>query len=627
MKFRPLVKLLLLTIGVDQSLHAQVDTTVTSQPVEVVASHLRHHPIGSEVWTSQDRDEELFATQDLGTILSKEANVYIKSYGLGSLATTSIRGGQAGHTLILWNKIPLTSPMLGLADLALITPSEGEDLRLIKGGNSALWGSGAIDGTISIDSRKSGSQGAYIGATAGYGSFGYSHHNLALRLGRKKWESHTQWQLSRARNDFPYHPAFQLPVLKQEHAKFSQRQFRQDLHWQRSRSRASIHYWYSDADRQIPPTITQTASEAMQSDEAHRLTARWFYSGDNGSWQSTVGYASEFQRFEDPLAGIANNNQFDIILADLTYQRYLGNNREWQWGTSHTLTSAGTTAYSETVQEWRSSLFTNYKEWHSKWQWQISLREDLIDGAYSPLTPLVGVEVFLSQLWTIKGKISRNFRHPTLNHRYWRPGGNQDLEPEQGWEQEFTVRMNPSSTFKTGFSLTAFNRTVKNWILWRPEAGQNYWAPENIARVWSRGVDFRVDHHWHAGEAKGNFSLSYQLTKSTNQTSLSIPKINAGDQLIYTPLHLATTKINIDWRSIHFYYLQKYTGSTQGVNEAIRDFTVADIGITYQSTLKRHKYRLYFNLKNIWNTNYFIIERRPMPGINWDIGIKLDLNY
>ena len=56
---------------------------------------------------------------NLGDLLSKKSHLFIKSYGIGSLATVSLRGSGSAHTQLNWNGISLNSCMNGSSDLSL----------------------------------------------------------------------------------------------------------------------------------------------------------------------------------------------------------------------------------------------------------------------------------------------------------------------------------------------------------------------------------------------------------------------------------------------------------------------------------------------------------------------------
>ena len=147
-KFRSLLYILLCFSP--YSLVAQVADTIDIEAVEVKGFLPRGTTQGAITQSWSTTNLEKLPATNLAELLAQEAGVYIKSYGLGSLATSSVRGGSAGHTLVLWNGIPIQSPMLGLLDLSLLPISFSESISLQKGGNGANWGSGAIGGTISL---------------------------------------------------------------------------------------------------------------------------------------------------------------------------------------------------------------------------------------------------------------------------------------------------------------------------------------------------------------------------------------------------------------------------------------------------------------------------------------------
>ena len=124
-----------------------VDTLVRLPTVGVIGSTIRAATIGGVTQTWSERELAIRPINDVGELLS-DAGVYVKSYGLGSLATSSARGGAAGHTLVLWNGLPVSSPMLGQLDLSLFPAAGFDAASFTRGGDGALWGSGAVGGCL-----------------------------------------------------------------------------------------------------------------------------------------------------------------------------------------------------------------------------------------------------------------------------------------------------------------------------------------------------------------------------------------------------------------------------------------------------------------------------------------------
>lgn len=88
----------------------------------------------------------------LSELLKGVAGIAIsQSGGLGALSELRMRGSESNHTLIMLNSIPLNDlGQGGVANLAHLAVNNIARIEIIKGGQSALWGSGAIGGVINI---------------------------------------------------------------------------------------------------------------------------------------------------------------------------------------------------------------------------------------------------------------------------------------------------------------------------------------------------------------------------------------------------------------------------------------------------------------------------------------------
>src|SRR5665213_1406037 len=114
--------------------------------VEVSSSRLNTFASGNKSETFDSTLLNHYSTGNLADLLANESQVFIKSYGLGSLAMSSFRGAGAEQTAVLWNGFNLQSPMNGLLDLSLVPINFMDEVRLQYGGAGALWGSGAVGG-------------------------------------------------------------------------------------------------------------------------------------------------------------------------------------------------------------------------------------------------------------------------------------------------------------------------------------------------------------------------------------------------------------------------------------------------------------------------------------------------
>ena len=607
------------------AIHAQVDTSLILPTLEVRKTRLGTSTIGSQnlEWNTTQLQGRSF--QNLTSLLEQEAGIYMKSYGLGSLATSSIRGGSAGHTLILWNGLPIQSPMLGLLDLSLLPLQSMDHIHVQRGGNTALWGSGAVGGIISLDNEAHAEKGFRISSQSSFGSFGNFQQNFDLSVGNKHWQSRTRFSFQEATNDFYYDIAPGFPQRQQTNAALLQHNFNQDVYWKPSKKQQiALHYWRQFSDRQIPPTNTQTRSEAYQLDRSDRLVLEWRKVNDKSVYQAKLAGFDEDLQFFDPQIQLKSPSHFYSLIGEFSGQWYGKNGYQLLAGYTQTYNRAHSNGYQANEQESRSALFTSIVQRKSRWEWQLSLRQALVDGVFIPLVPTLAGQYQILPNLRIKGKLSRNYRLPTLNDRFWRPGGNPDLKAESGWSEELTLESSWSNNvFAISGSLTGFNRQIDNWILWSIRSGQSFWSANNIAAVWSRGLEPRLNLSYQLSELRFQLQLGYDYTHSTNQIALENPRIAAGEQLLYTPIHQGFGNLQLSWQSLQVNYHHRFVGASQGINDPLAAFDIGRVNLQYHLSEEKAESHLFFQVNNIWDRTYLVVERRPMPGINYQFGIKL----
>ena len=91
----------------------------------------------------------LRAYVDAGDLLATDQSVQIEE-SLSGRKTVSIRGGNADDVLVLYNGFRLNRPYDNVFDLSLIDMQNIEQIEIVKGGHSVLYGSDAFSGVINI---------------------------------------------------------------------------------------------------------------------------------------------------------------------------------------------------------------------------------------------------------------------------------------------------------------------------------------------------------------------------------------------------------------------------------------------------------------------------------------------
>jgi iron complex outermembrane receptor protein len=601
---------------------AQPDTAVLLPTAQITAAPLRASFTGGqeEAWDSIALAR--YAGTYLSDLLEREGGVFIKNYGGGSIATTSIRGGSAGHTAITWNGLPLQSPMLGQLDFSLLPLAFVDEATLQRGGGSAAWGSGAIGGTIGLRNTPLSYQGFEASAQTVLGSFSFQDHQASARYRGQKWASNTRFFQRSATNDFHY----QLDngdERQQNNASFRQQGALQEVYWQpRPDRQLAAFAWWQTSDRNIPPTTTQTRSEALQLDTFLRTALHYQQQGKRGVFNARLGWFREAIDYQDDAILLRALSHFHTVMGEVEHQWALSANTRLQTGLFYNWSTAAADGYrGERPEQHRAAAFASLRQEWEALELQLSLRQALVDAEWIPLVPALGATGPLLPHLRWRAKISRNYRIPTLNDLYWQPGGNTDLVPESGWSTEggFTWTKGPWT-----YEITGFQRRIDNWILWGITEGQNFWSANNLTEVWSRGLEQRLSFTYSTGQWQWETQAGYDYIRSTNEKPLQQPRMAEGEQLPYTPEHLAFARLTVSKDALQFTYQHRLTSAVQTLNDTeLPGYHLGFAQLQYQLNWQKFTLQAFGRADNLWGASYRIVDRRPMPGRSLQLGINL----
>jgi vitamin B12 transporter len=157
-----------------------------SQPATeiLVTAARRPEPLQSAPVTATIIDAERMrrlGDPQIVTLLRQVPSAAVSLNGpAGSLAEVRIRGAEANHTLLFVDGIRANDPAAGNTPrFELLNADLFSRIEVVRGPQSALWGSEAIGGVVAVDGAGGGSGAS---ATAEAGSFGF--RRIAGRFGR-----------------------------------------------------------------------------------------------------------------------------------------------------------------------------------------------------------------------------------------------------------------------------------------------------------------------------------------------------------------------------------------------------------------------------------------------------------
>lgn len=604
------------------------DTILNLNDVTIYSSRINSFAKGQAVQTIDSLTRTEYPAGSLAELITGFTSAHIRNYGQGTLSTLSFRGTSANHAGLLWNGIRVSPPNIGYVDLSLVQGSFFNDISILYGGASPMFGSGSIGGGIHLENRPVFEKsGADLGLDLSGGSFGTMAIEANGAVYRQKFYSRSAFSIMNAANDFSYKNLkgedVQLP-----HAGIFKSGFIQDIAFHLPKNQYIMaSAWFQYADRDIPPTLTEENSEAVQTDRSWRAMISWKDYNERNNLEAKLAYFNEFTRYEDPLASVYSTIQNQSVVSSFESTWEIGKNSAIFAGSQFTYEFADLDYYDQPRDQENVAVFVSYR--HNfpllKWQFSLNGRQEFLTEYQSPFLFSAGAE---GKIWRfISGRlnVSRNFRAPTFNERYWQPGGNPDLKPEKSWNEEAGISLEnqfPSSNMK--FSVTAFNSHVENWILWLP--GGSFWSVENAQEVWSRGFEISGNQLISLGAVSLFLAESYSFTKSTNEKKLFDLDASYRKQLIYTPLHRLVIKTGAVFKGYNLTVKGNFTGevfSSKDNTESLPPYFLLDAVVSKSFKIKNeYPLTIQFNLNNILNADYQAIPYRPMPGINFLLTIR-----
>lgn len=632
-----------------------MDTAKALGAVEVSSPYARAFSTGNKIQLLDSALLNRYSGNNLGELLNTESDVYVKSYGLGTLATTSIRGGGSNHTALLWNGFNLQSPMYGPQDLSLITTNFFNEVMIQYGSAGATWGSGAVGGAVHLNNSASFDKGFSIAAGTSFGSFADKQQHASLAISKKRIVSTVKISNHTAKNNFPFRNVT-LPeqsMQRLSNAELKQVGFMNENYFQiNEQQKINVRFWYQSASRNIPPSMSQKSSVSNQGDESYRVTSEWQCTAEKLLLTARAGHFNEVLTYDDSISAIHSKNKSRVTILETEGKFRLTKMDMLTLALNNTYVEAFAEGYVKNPHQSRFSLIGSYKI-HSKKNTLngfLNVRQELIQPdnhaidtiiftpfktkqvltkASRPFTYSIGGEGYLFKYLSLNFSVAQHYRIPTFNDLYWAQGGNINLKPESGWGEEVGLSFKHQyNGLSATVNATVFNRVINNWILWTPIAS-GYWAPDNIMRVWSRGVEYRIILNYPVRKFTFSLNVMWNYTVSTSEHAKTSNDASLGKQLIYTPMYKGNGSLTISYKHFSITYNQKYVGYTytSADNKSyLKPYFLSNVKVSQVIAISGFKLQIFAGINNAVDNSYTVIQNRPMPGRNYQIGCTFYFN-
>ena len=576
-------------------------------------------------------DADYQAGKRVSDVLGENTSVFIKNYGVGQLSSISINGSSAAQTAIEWNGVKINSPITGQVDLALFDMGTVDNIKVTNTATNQ-----SVGGILSLNNNKMFNSDTLVSNDViRYGSFNTLNLSSNNSYSFGMFSGSTKINYLRSDNDFPFVNSTQIgaPVQRETNAATSLVSFLQQLDLRIKLYNVGVMFWLTDADRQLPPIMTDPSGSEHEWDRSYRSMA--YFTGRKKAFNFSVKtcYLYDQLKYTDPAASINSRSAAQAIrnLLDLGYnfkERLLLDatiNYDHEQATS----SGFDTMRSRDISG--INISATYRFWGFS-KLGISLREDILDTRPLPFSPseyiLIGKAIRKSSLFA-KLSGARIYRLPTLNDLYWNPGGNPSLQPEHAWNSSLSLDYGYKNFVKAYVS--GFYNYVTDWILWTPTQ-TGIWTAQNVKRVVSRGVNISL-------KAQNKESLSdkglvvalyagYSYTNTISLDAASADDDSKNKQLIYVPLHNFSASLQLQYRRFYVRTIHSFTGiryTTTDDSQFLPGYYLTHLEAGKDFYFHNQQIGLSFRVNNITNCQYQVIEQRPMPGRSYEMTVRLNL--
>ncbi|MEP7373442.1 MAG: TonB-dependent receptor [Chitinophagaceae bacterium] len=220
-------------VMISSLLHAQDSTNTLLDEVVLTANKYPNKTslTGKVITIITHEQLEKSGGKDLSQLLTEQAGVFISgaNSNAGKDKSLYLRGGYVSHTLITIDGIPVYDPsgIGGNFDIRNIAVGNIERIEILKGSQSTLYGSDAIDGVINIITKKTTSESVAGHARLSYGSNETFRANAGIngKKGMVDYNASYSWHNTKGINEAINNNTF--PVTDRD--KFEQHSFQLGL--------------------------------------------------------------------------------------------------------------------------------------------------------------------------------------------------------------------------------------------------------------------------------------------------------------------------------------------------------------------------------------------------------------
>ncbi|HEV7667118.1 MAG TPA: TonB-dependent receptor [Thermoanaerobaculia bacterium] len=516
----------------------------------------------------------------------------------GQQSSLFVRGAESDQTLLLWNGIALNDPYFGGANWQFVPTDGAERIEVIRGPFSALYGSGAMGGVVSLITGRH--DGGSLHAEGGENGYARGSVAAGTSLGRLRLDG--------------------VGVVRRGGTEIVNDDFDADDLTLRGlfepRENASVGLMVrGDQSETGIPFSGRTATPDQSISWREREVAVPVRAVVGGNWEiegqlATTRFNNAFRAPSDPFGFTRSDTESEGRRGRLVGSWQSAKDLRLSFGGDvERLEVTSSSTFGTSLDGSRQRTWAAFAEASAplgRAQVQVGLRRDDND-VYGEQTSLrAGVVVPLGG-FRLRASYGDSFRAPSLGELFFPGSGNPTLRPESGKSFEVGVEREIGIV---RVSLVGFENRQNDLIDFDLATFTNV----NVLRARSRGVEGEVEAH----RGIGTVRLTATYLDAENRTT--------GEPLLRRAKKSATLLASLAPKSWGFTLSGRYVGDREDTDPdtfgrtEIASYTRFDLSTRYSGW---SKFEPFARVENLADREYEEALGFPAPGRTWVGGLAV----
>lgn len=640
------------------------DTVITKLPDVEITSAKQKKVVRSSTPMHNIDSEKIKNTgiADISDAMRRMPGVNLRDYGgAGGLKTVSVRGLGSEHTAVVYDGVSLSDCQSGQIDISRYSIDNVKGLTLFSGDNDDIFipaRAAASSASLYISSftAPSNDEDAFhLKTQMKAGSFGYYNPYLRVSNGNGKNLSFSaNAEFIHAENDYPFTLVNGNLVTREKRENSLMNSWTGELNgrWRiNGPSSLTGKLYYYDNSRDLPGQVIYYVNNSNEHLRERNFFGQLQYRGrlsSKFSLAATGKFNWSTSRYTD-VDGKYPGGELDncyiqretYFTGSLLYTPMQGlsmdYSADWAWNNLSSNLKTNIRPFRNTILQ---TLAVKYNFWKisamARALYSIYINEakdgDAGKDRYK-LSPSVSLNFKpVDDLGLfVRASYKNIFRMPTFNEAYFDNYGSINLDPETTDQVNLGITLQaPALSRMSDLTLTCdgYINHVKNKIVAIPY-NLFLWTMTNLGKVRVYGLDVSLSSSFEIAN-KHSLMLSCSYSYQRAQPRTDPDAVEWMKQVAYIPLNSGSASLSWlnPWVNLAVHGTgcsARYTTNQNLPQSRIPGYFDTGVSVFRTFNINNNTLEIKADILNIFDKQYEIVARYPMPGRSWKLTVEFDI--